>query len=62
LSLGGPFRWLTDIQSRFPDVFASCENGFIPPEFCFVAHPAKKHSRLAEQTRHVRSGSAADEI
>jgi hypothetical protein len=51
-----------DTQRWFPDVFASFENGFVLPEFCFVAHPAKKHSRLAEQTRHVRSGSTADEI
>jgi hypothetical protein len=26
----------------------SAENGFIAPEFCFVAHSAKKHSRPAD--------------
>jgi hypothetical protein len=24
-------------QRPFPDVFAKAENGFVPPEFCFVA-------------------------
>jgi hypothetical protein len=47
LGLGDPFRWLIDIQRRFPDVFAEGENGFVPPEFCFVARRGKKQCRLA---------------
>jgi hypothetical protein len=34
-------------QRPFPDVFASGNNGFVPPEFCFIANPGTKHSRLA---------------
>jgi len=26
-----------DSQRPFPDVFAKAQNGFIPPEICFVA-------------------------
>jgi hypothetical protein len=32
-----------DSQSRFPDVFAKRQNGFVPREFCFVAASAMKH-------------------
>jgi hypothetical protein len=32
-----------DSQRRFPDVFAGSENGFVAPEFCFVADGGKKH-------------------
>jgi hypothetical protein len=49
LSLGlcGPSSWLIDSQRPFPDAFAKVENGFVPPEICFVAHQATKHARLA---------------
>jgi hypothetical protein len=40
----------------------SAENGFIRPEFCFVAYSAKKHSRLAEQTRRLTTASDAGEM
>jgi hypothetical protein len=52
----GPLSWtfaarrfvrLIDIQRPFRDVFAEAENGFFPPEFCFVAVSGKKHGRLA---------------
>jgi hypothetical protein len=34
-------------QCPFPDVFAKAENGFVPPEFCFVAGYGAKQGRLA---------------
>jgi hypothetical protein len=40
------FRWLTDTELPFPDVFAALQNGFVPPEFCFVALAAMKQCRL----------------
>jgi len=61
LSLGlcGPsFRWLIGTQRPFPDVFAEAENGFIPPQICFVATRGTKHCRLAEETRQAVLGSA----
>jgi hypothetical protein len=36
-----------DTQRPFPDVFAGVKNGFVRPEFCFVAVGAKKHGRPA---------------
>jgi hypothetical protein len=36
-----------DTQRPFPDVFAKAKNGFVAPEFCFVALGGKKHGRLA---------------
>src|SRR6187397_2860677 len=37
---GPPLAWLIT-QRPFPDVFAKAENGFVPPEFCFVAGHAR---------------------
>jgi hypothetical protein len=34
-------------QRLFPDVFAKAQNGFVAPEFCFVAKAATKQCRLA---------------
>jgi hypothetical protein len=36
-----------DTKRPFPDVFAKAKNGFVQPEFCFVAVGGKKHGRLA---------------
>src|SRR6266851_351599 len=41
------FVRLMDTQRPFPDVFAGVKNGFIRPEFCFVAVGGKKHGRPA---------------
>jgi hypothetical protein len=54
---GPPFRWLIDIQRRFPDVFAKRQNGFVPTELCFVAATGMKHCLPAEMTRDQTSGS-----
>jgi hypothetical protein len=40
-----------DSQSRFPDVFAINQNGFVPQEFCFVAVIGMKHCLPAQKTR-----------
>jgi hypothetical protein len=41
-------------QRGFPAVFAEPQNGFIRPEFCFVAASATKQSRLSpEKTRRL---------
>jgi hypothetical protein len=65
LSLGlfGPsFGWLTDTQRRFQNVFARCKNGFVAPEFCFVAHSGRNKAGLHRRRAGPLTGSVADEI
>jgi len=50
---GPPFVGPTDIGSRFPDVFAKAKNGFIGPEFCFIAGAGTKHGRIVGETREA---------
>src|ERR1700676_2715756 len=49
-ALAARFVALTDTKRPFRDVFAKLENGFIPPEFCFVANRATKQCRPALET------------
>jgi hypothetical protein len=45
MGLFGPsFRWHVGNHPPFPDVFARVGNGFVGPEFCFVAARAMKHA------------------
>src|SRR5260370_5345933 len=56
LGLRGPsFRCELTNQPRFPAVFAKSENGFVPPEFCFVVHWRTKHCRFAKETPGPRN-------
>src|ERR1700692_3289828 len=55
LGLRGPsFRCELTNQPRFPAAFAKPENGFVPPEFCFVVHWRTKHCRFAKETPEPR--------
>jgi len=38
-----------DTQRPFPDVFAKAQNGFVAPEFCFIAGWRTKQSRFAPE-------------
>jgi hypothetical protein len=61
MGLCGPlFRWLTDTRHPFPDVFASAENGFVPPEICFVAHPGRNIVGLLRRRGAAATGSVAE--
>jgi hypothetical protein len=52
MGLRGPsFVGSGSSRRKFPGVFASFENGFIPVGFCFVAHWPMKQSPVAKQTR-----------
>jgi hypothetical protein len=48
-----------DTQRLFPDVFAKAQNGFFPPEICFVAEgshetiPARLEDAPAGQVVHL---------
>src|SRR5258708_18967974 len=48
------FVALTDTKRPFRDVFARSENGFIPPEFCFVADGGTKQCQPAQETHAAR--------
>jgi pantetheine-phosphate adenylyltransferase len=53
---GPSLAWLIT-QRPFPDVFAKAENGFVPPEFCFVAGHARNMIGLPVGRREPPSGS-----
>jgi hypothetical protein len=50
-----------DTKRLFPDVFAKAENGFVPPEICFVAEgsdetmPARLEDAPSWQVVHFRA-------
>jgi hypothetical protein len=60
--LAPSFRWLTDTQRRFPDVFAGYKTGFIPPEFCVVVCFGRNKAVLHRRRAAPLTGSVADKI